>query len=194
MNMAEQLSEVMLEAYAAPEDEEQRQQFRITDESMADWAVRKIAKARQEFAEAEKAADEQIQRIGDWLARKKRDMERTEEFFGGLLRAYYQPQHEADPKRRKTFRLPSGQVQFRAQQPEYKRDDEQLLKWLKANGRESYIVTKESPAWGELKKILKQHGEHMIDTESGEIVEGIFVIERPTAIKIVTATETEGEV
>jgi phage host-nuclease inhibitor protein Gam len=191
--MAEQLSEVMLEAYAAPEDEERRQQFRITDEGMADWAVRKIAKARQEFAEADQVADEQIQRIEDWRASKKRDLEHAEEFFGGLLRAYYYPQHEADPKRKKTFKLPNGQVQFRAQQPEYKRDDEALLGWLKANGRESYIVTKESPAWGELKKILKQHGEHMIDTESGEVVDGILVVERPTAIRIVTATEAEGE-
>lgn len=174
-------------------EDEQARQFRITDEGMADWAIRKIAKARQEFDEAGKVADAQIARISDWLARKKRDLERTEEFFGGLLRAYYLPQHEADPKRKKTFKLPNGQVQFRAQQPEYKRDDEQLLKWLKANGRESYIVTKESPAWGELKKIFKQHGEHMIDPESGEVVDGILVVERPVAIRIVTATEAEGE-
>lgn len=214
MTLAEELDSILDEAYEPIADaayavlsaggdpaallgaeDEQARQFRITDEGMADWAIRKIAKARKEFDEAGKVADAQIARISDWLARKKRDMERTEEFFGGLLRAYYQPQHEADPKRRKTFRLPSGQVQFRAQQPEYKRDDEALLGWLKANGREDYIVSKESPAWGELKKILKQHGEHMIDTESGEIVEGIFVIERPTVIKIVTATETEqGEV
>lgn len=192
MTLADELDSVLDEAYAAPEDEEQRQRFQITDEGMADWAVRKIAKARHEFDEAGKVADAQIARINDWLARKKRDMERTEEFFGGLLRAYYQPQHEADPKRRKTFRLPSGQVQFRAQQPEYKRDDEQLLKWLKANGREAYIVVKESPAWGDLKKTLRQHGEHMIDTESGEIVEGIFVIERPSAIRIVTAPRPRG--
>ena len=193
MTLAEELDSVLDEAYAAPEDEEQRQQFQITDEGMADWAIRKIAKARKEFDEAGKVADAQIARISDWLARKKRDMERTEEFFGGLLRAYYQPQHEADPKRRKTFRLPSGQVQFRAQQPEYKRDDEQLLKWLKANDREAYIVVKESPAWGDLKKNLRQHGEHMIDPESGEVVDGILVVERPVAIRIVTATEAEGE-
>lgn len=185
MTLAEELDGLMDEAYAEPQDEEQRQAFRLTDEGMADWAIRKIAKARKEFDEAGKVADAQIARISDWLARKKRDMERTEEFLGGLLRAYYLPQHEEDPKRRKTFRLPSGQVQFRAQQPEYVRDDEALLKWLKKTKRRTYIEKIERPKWGELKKSLTQHGDYMID-ENGEVVTGIQVIERPTAIRIVT--------
>lgn len=192
MTLADELNGMMDEAYTVPQDDDAKQAFRLTDDGMAEWALRKIARARAEFAEAEKAADEQIQRIEDWRERKGKDLQRTEEFFGGLLRCYYYPQHESDPKRRKTFHLPSGQVQFRVQQPEYVRDDEALLKWLKRNKRRAYIEKVEKPKWAELKKALTPHGDYMID-ENGEVVAGIQVIERPTAIRIVTATEAEEE-
>lgn len=192
MTLAEELDGLMDGAYPEPQDEETRQAFRLTDDGMAEWAMRKIVRARRALDEANDVADAQVAKIDEWLSRKKRDLAQAEEFFGNLLRGYYLPQHEEDPKRRKTFRLPSGQVQFRAQQPEFVRDDIMLLKWLKKTKRRAYIEKIERPKWGELKKALTPHGDYMID-EHGEVVAGIQVIERPTAIRIVTATEAEGE-
>lgn len=185
MTLADELDGLMDQAYTEPQDEEQRQAFYLADDGMAEWALRKIARARQALDEANDVADAQVAKIDEWLGRKKRDLAQAEEFFGGLLRAYYLPQHEADPKRKKTFRLPSGQVQFRAQQPEYVRDDAELLKWLKRNKRRNLIEKIERPKWAELKKELTPHGDYMIDA-NGEVVAGIQVIERPTAVRIVT--------
>jgi len=188
-----ELDDLLLGEYEEPQQEEARATMFLKDESWCDWAIRKISKAREDYATAEKLAQAQVERIQAWLDGKRREKEHTEQFFEGKLAEFYLPIYEANKGRKKSFKLPSGQVQFRAQQPEYKRDDEQLLKWLKANDREAYIVVKESPAWGDLKKNLRQHGEHMIDPESGEVVDGILVVERPVAIRIVTATEAEGE-
>lgn len=190
MSMAEQLSEVMLEAYEEPQDEEQRARFRIQNEDMANWAVQKIAKERAAYREAQAVAEEQTQRIDTWLAGKKAELERAEGFFGGLLAAYYLPVYEESDEHRKTFKLPAGAVQIRKQQPEYVRDDARLLKWLKRNKLRGYIEKVEKPKWGELKKRLRQAGERVVD-ENGEVVDGVLVVER--GLKVNVATD-EGEV
>jgi len=188
MSMAE-LDNVLLEAYHEPEQEEERERFCLTDENMANWALRKIAKARAEYEEAAQVAEAEVKRIDDWLEGRKRELEHTEEFFGGLLAAYYLPQHMDNP-RQKTFKLPAGQVQIRKQQPDYVRDDEALLAWLKGNDMAEFVQTIEKIKWSELKKTLKQNGDSMISAD-GEIVEGIRVVEKGLKVNIVTASKEE---
>ena len=69
--MAESLEDVLLGAYEGPdeipESEEEeaplRERFRIRDDGQANWAVRKIAQARQELATAEALARQEIVRV-----------------------------------------------------------------------------------------------------------------------------------
>lgn len=188
-----ELDKLLLDTYEEPQEEAEREQFSVRDEDMANWAVRKIAAARANFAEAERLAATERERIDTYLSSKRKDLERTEEFFSGLLTRYYLPQHEANPKQ-KTFKLPAGQVQFRAQQPDYERDDERLVSWLEANDKMDFVQIKKSARWGELKKALTQHGERMIDPESGQIVDGILVVPKGLKVSIVTASNQPEEV
>jgi len=59
-----------------------------------------------------------------------------------------------------------------------------LLKWLDNVGKEEYIKVKRSPLWGELKKICKVAGNKLVDIDTGEVVEGVEVIEREPRFSI----------
>lgn len=185
MNM-QPLNDYLLSAYDEPQEQEEREQFRIKNDDEANWAIRKIAKARKEFAEAEQQAERETERINAWLDGKRRERERAEEFFTGLLTAYYLPQHMEDPKR-KTFKLPAGAFQIRAQQPDLQRDDVKLTKWLESHVMPDYLEVVKKPKWGELKKATEAHGDRLVLASTGEIVDGVLVV--PRGLKFTVATE-----
>lgn len=188
------LEEYLLESYEAPEDldDTENQRFRIQDDNQADWALRKIARARQDMKEAEETAAMEIEKINRWLDGQREESLRTERFFTALLQEYYEPRFMTNPDK-KTYKLPSGKVQRRTQQPQFDRDNEALLAWLKQRGMTDYIEVKETPKWGELKQQVQVVGEHVVIKDGplkGEIIDGVEVVHRPPIFRVVT---TEGD-
>lgn len=188
------LEEYLLESYEAPEDldDTENQRFRIQDDNQADWALRKIARARQDMKEAEETAAMEIEKINRWLDGQRDESLRTERFFTALLQEYYEPRFMTNPDK-KTYKLPSGKVQRRTQQPQFDRDNEALLAWLKQRGMTDYIEVKETPKWGELKQQVQVVGEHVVIKDGplkGEIIDGVEVVHRPPTFRVVT---TEGD-
>lgn len=98
---------------------------------------------------------------------------------------YFETIDEKFKKKTKTqekYRLPSGEIIKKYQGPEFKRDEAKLLNWIKSNKMNEYVEVKETPKWGELKKITKLiNGQ--VATEDGEIIEGVELIERPPVIE-----------
>lgn len=188
------LEEYLLESYEAPEDlaDTENQRFRIQDDNQADWALRKIARARQDMKEAEETAAMEIEKINRWLDGQRDESLRTELFFTVLLQEYYEPRFMTNPDK-KTYKLPSGKVQRRTQQPQFDRDNEALLAWLKQRGMTDYIEVKETPKWGELKQQVQVVGEHVVIKDGplkGEIIDGVEVVHRPPTFRVIT---TEGD-
>ena len=188
------LEEYLLDSYEAPEniDDMENQRFRIQDDNQADWALRKIARARQDMKEAEETAAIEIEKINRWLDGQRDESLRTERFFTALLQEYYEPRFMTNPDK-KTYKLPSGKVQRRTQQPQFDRDNEALLAWLKQRGMTDYIEVKETPKWGELKQQVQVVGEHVVIKDGplkGEIIDGVEVVHRPPIFRVVT---TEGD-
>lgn len=188
------LEEYLLESYEAPEDldDTENQRFRIQDDNQADWALRKIARARQDMKEAEETAAMEIEKINRWLDGQRDESLRTERFFTALLQEYYEPRFMTNPDK-KTYKLPSGKVQRRTQQPQFDRDNEALLAWLKQREMTDYIEVKETPKWGELKQQVQVVGEHVVIKDGplkGEIVDGVEVVHRPPTFRVIT---TEGD-
>src|SRR5690606_20548802 len=181
------LEEYLLESYEAPEDldDTENQRFRIQDDNQADWALRKIARARQDMKEAEETAAMEIEKINRWLDGQRDESLRTELFFTVLLQEYYEPRFMTNPDK-KTYKLPSGKVQRRTQQPLFDRDNEALLAWLKQREMTDYIEVKESPKWGELKQQVQVVGEHVVIKDGplkGEIIDGVEVVHRPPTFR-----------
>ena len=166
----------MSEMAAAVLDEElqEEEEVLILDDLSAELEIQKI-----------KDAEEQCERSCAWYEEMSRraqaEWDRIRETAERNLRSYFEmpglPRKTA--KTQVSYELRTGKLVLKAQEPEYDRQEDQLCKWLKDNGKAGMVKTKESADWKELKKELKvaPDGKSMV-TAYGEIVPGITVIER----------------
>lgn len=148
------------------------QGFQITDDSSAEWAVRKIKEAQSDTAKWQAHFAAQLASI-----RKANDA--TVEFMTGLLAHYFEAVPHKDSKTMSKYELPSATLVRKQQQPEYSVSDDELLAWLDEGERPECIKIVRKPLWGELKKQTTTQDGVVIDNETGEIVRGVTVIERP---------------
>ena len=99
------------------------------------------------------------------------------------LRIYFDSVPHKITATQEKYPLPSGKLVLKDQEPEYQRDDKQIIKFLKENNGEKYIKVKEELDWSGLKKVLMVAGETAAD-EDGNPIPGIRVIEREKAFTI----------
>jgi len=162
-----------IESFGIPEDQEQRERFKIESKDQAAWALRKMSRIKAEIEENNKVAQAEIERIIAWRDKENEKLERSISFFESLLHEFFLSQRESDPKL-KTMKLPHGTLKMRAQQPQYEYDEDVLLPWAKENLPEA-VVTKESVAKNAVKKYIQ---------ETGEAVPGVTIIERPEKFSV----------
>jgi phage host-nuclease inhibitor protein Gam len=156
-------------------EEETGQPFVIQNLEQADWALRKISIIERRRAEAQAVAQAEISKIQAWLLKQEEKADKERAFFDHLLREYIESKRAEDVKL-KTIKLPHGKIALRQQQPEFVRDNDILLGWIKAN-RPEFLRVKEEPDWASLKKEVAVAGEHAVDA-NGEIIEGVTVVTR----------------
>lgn len=154
------------------EEQEELEDVAIFDDTSAEMLLKRI-----------READEQYERMEAWYDRQKEKAkalrDRTVEWAERCLRAYFDYLPVKKTKTQMSYELPSGKLVLKAQQPEYERDEETLMPWMKENGYGEQIKIKESVNWAELKKLLREgpDGKCMI-TADGEVVPGITVEQR----------------
>jgi hypothetical protein len=157
------------------QDEDYKQEFRITDQGGAIWAMRKIKSINTRLADVKLTATAEISRIREWAQAEEEKADRERAFFEHLLKDYAERLRTEDPKF-KSLKLPHGKIAFRKQSPEFIRDNNILLAWIKAN-RPEFVRVKEEPDWSSLKKEVAVAGEQAVDA-NGEIIEGVTVVTR----------------
>jgi hypothetical protein len=157
------------------QDEGYQGEFRITDQGGAIWAMRKIKSINARLVETKATATAEITRIQAWLQAEEEKANRERAFFEHLLQDYAEQLRAEDPKF-KSLNLPHGKIAFRKQAPEFIRDNNILLAWIKAN-RPEFVRIKEEPDWASLKKEVAVAGEQAVDA-NGEIIEGVTVVTR----------------
>ena len=92
------------------------ERWSVTDDGSAEWALRRLAEARQQVATLTRQAEEWRARIDAWHARMLGPLERRVEFFEGHLKRYALDRRLDDP-RAKSLILPSGRIQTREAKP-----------------------------------------------------------------------------
>lgn len=192
------LEDALLGAYEAPDeipdipeeafkDPAARQQvfhrFRIQNAQQAVWALRKIAKIRQLKAEAQALAEAEIAKIQQWLEQELARLDKEERWFTSLLHVYHLDVLDKDPNC-KTIRLPGGVLSLRAQQPEFIRNNNVLLAWLKESGLTDFVRVTEEPDWASLKKHVEARGGMAVFVKTGEVVGGVTVRPRPPQFRV----------
>lgn len=136
--------------------------------------------------------DEEITRLQAEIAhlQQERDKvaaqwENRAAWYRSSLEFWARQASAADPKV-KTIALPYGTLKVRPQQPEWTYDDEVLLDYLRPN-RPEFVRIKVEPNKVDLKKVVKVDGAHVLDPQTGEIIPGITITERPPKFELEVA-------
>jgi hypothetical protein len=175
--------EILQDALDTGEEfEYQQQRFVINDISRLDWTVRKWGLIDQEATAKIDCAKRQIMRLEQYV----KDIEEQADRQKASLEIMMEPfvRRQLSGKKVKTFKTPSGFVQIKAQHPEFTKDDDRLVQFLKDSGKPEFI--KEEPKWGEFKQTLKpkecEDGLIRYVTPDGEVVQGVTGKSRPDKV------------
>ena len=155
---------------------EAQEPWAVTDDQTAEWCLDKIREARNEKEKWAAFYDEQ----------KARAMNREDNrilFFEGKLAVYFAKVPHKISKTQESYQLPSGKLVRKQQGPDFERDEEQLLPWLKEN-IPALVKVKESADWANLKKHLTVLEDGRVADPDGEIVPGVRAVEQPDVFKV----------
>lgn len=142
--------------------------FKVTDDKTADWALTKIHEAEDERDRLIALAESQIAELKNKIEDLKSKCENETGFLRSCLAMYFETVKSKETKTQKTYKLLSGTLVFKKPSIKINHDDEALLNYLSENDGEDFIKIKKSVDWAEFKKNLtiSDDGE-VIDTELG---------------------------
>lgn len=165
---------------------EEEEVWQIKSDAEAEWLIDKVNDDLIEINRFELSLTNKIEILEERLEKVKKEKENKITRRDSYLLRYFEEIPEELKKKSKTmekYRLPSGEIIKKYPGPEFKRDNDTLVNWLKENKMNDYIEIKESPKWADLKKSTKTIGGSVIFEETGEIIEGIEVIERTPTLE-----------
>lgn len=151
--------------------EQQQNQWHITDDKSAEWAISQIRQANDDTAKWEDHFARQLEKI-------KAANQETIDFMTAQLEIYFDSVPHKASKTQESYQLPSAKLVRKQQSPEFVRDDAALVVYLKQAAPEC-VETIENPRWGEYKKRCSLVDGAVVDMETGEVVEGVKATERP---------------
>lgn len=133
-----------------------------------------MATTKKAIAEAEQAAE-----IKETTATPI-----TEPEAPAVTLEYFETVPHKMTKTKHSYRLLSGTLVKKIGGSTMKQDDDALLAYLKASGNEDMIQNTEKPKWGEFRKRLEIVGGQIVDKTTGELVEGVQIIEKPDTFTV----------
>ena len=179
MDALARLDEYLQQINEVPgQDTLEKPRFEITTMEQAIWALRKIAGAERARKEAQDAARAEIERISQWLQDEELRANQARKHLDYLLEQYHRAQLAENPKL-KTIKFPHGTLRIRSQQPHYNRDDAEVKKWAADSMPEVLVEQEPKLDWPELKKALAIKDGVAVIADTGEVVLGLEVEERP---------------
>ena len=141
--------------------------FVVDDDAKAEWCLRRIAELRQETLRWKAYYAAQLEKI-------KAQNDNAEAYFSALLERYFEGVPHKQSATQESYRLPGGKLVRKAQQPEFSRDEKELLPWVRAEVPELVKIS-ESVDWAELKKQLVTQNGEAVYKGTGEVIPGIRV-------------------
>lgn len=179
------MDELTLPGDMDPGEEQQSQRWRIADDGCADWALKKIKIEKDEHDRIVDLAEQEIARLKEQIEKADRRYEQNTSFLTSMLAEFFDTvPHKKTKTGTETYRLLNGQLVRKPAAVKMQPDDAKLVEWLKANGREDLIKVETKAAWGELKKQIAIVGTIAMIEDTGEIVDGIELVESPPAFSV----------
>lgn len=164
---------------------ETKEPWKIKNDDDAEWLIERVNKDLIESARYKESLKNKIEALEEKLRKVEEEEKLSIERRNSYLAEYFETIDEKFKKKTKTlekYRLPSGEIVKKYPNPQFKRNNNKLLGWIKQNNLDDYVEIKESPKWNELKAITSVKNGQVV-TEDGEIVEGVEVIERDLVLE-----------
>lgn len=153
--------EMIEQDYEEGRESERVEYWHIENDQDADWAVRKIQKAKDELERWRQYYNGMIEKV-------ENDTARTVGFFTGKLAEYFATVPHTETKTTEKYPLPSGELILKKPKTVLTHDDVTLLEWLKKNGFSEFVKVSEKPDWSGFKKRLTEDSNGVIcDSETG---------------------------
>lgn len=179
------MDELTLPGDMDPDEEQQNQRWRIADDGCADWALKKIKLEKDEHDRIVELAEMEIARLKEQIERADRRYEQNTNFLTSMLAEFFETvPHKKSKTGTESYRLLNGQLVKKPAAFKMQPDDEKLVEWLREAGREDLIKVETKAMWGELKKQISLVGTVAMIEETGELVDGIDVVETPPAFSV----------
>lgn len=190
--------------------DEERGRFRVENDAAACWALKKAALAEEELARIAALAKAEHERIDAWVRDASAGPEHDRQFFAGLLREYHEALLTGDIDRlmaegksyreaweatkRKTYRLPAGDLVARKGGTGYDTEDAEAFdRWVREDPEGRLRFAKVSPVKAALKDATKHTEAGTLVLEGGEYVPGVRWYEDPPSFAAKPAPLPERE-
>ena len=145
--------------------------FVIETDSQAEWALKKIRELTQD-------RDRFLDHYNAEIKRVEIEYGREHGYFVGLLSRYFETRPVRPTATQAVYRLPGGKLIKKFAKQDYEHDDAVLTQALAGS---EYVeeVTTQKLHWGEFRKRLRIVDGRAVNKETGEIVEGVTIVDKP---------------
>lgn len=116
--------------------EQPTEAFRIENDELASWALRKFAALTSQMKRNERLAKLELDRIATWLDRENAKLVHQAEFFEEHLKDYGRRERE----NRKTISLPYGKIKSRKTPERVEVDEAVFVPWAQENNRDDLLI------------------------------------------------------
>lgn len=165
-------------------DYELNEGFHITNDKLADWALKKIKEEESERDRLTDLAKSQIEDLNNQMIELENQCNNKTSFLKSCLAEYFLKVPHKETKTQESYKLLSGSLVMKKPSQKIVHDDEALISYLKTNKSDEYIKVKESIDWANYKKNLGIEGDKVIDIDTGEVIEACSVEDVPASFDI----------
>ena len=162
--------------------EEQKTEFKVTNDNEAEWALDQIREVLSERDRLIEIAKNKISELNSQIDALNEKYENKTSYLKGLLGEYFMTVKHKETKTQESYQLLTAKLVMKKPSVKIVHDDEKLMEIY--DGTE-LIDIKKSFKWGEFKKDLKIMDDgSVVDTVTGEVVDACKTEPVPGEFKI----------
>ena len=166
-------------------DIETREEFQITDDKTAEWALKKIKAAEAEYNRLMELIQAEREELNKKAEELSDHLESETGYLKSLLFKYFETVEKKETKTQQSYKLLSGSLVLRKPSVKIVKPDEtKLVEFLEANGYEKLVETKKSAKWADFKKEIEIKDGQVILDDTGEVLDWIVTEEDPGRFEV----------
>lgn len=150
----------------------------------ANWAIKKVKEEQARYRLYAEAADKEIEQLALQKEEQRKNASDRTAWFISALDAYLDQIPARQTKTQRSFELPAGKIVRKLPKTDYAYDKDRLTDYLLKNAPD-YIKEIHEPKWEDFKKDLEIIGDTVIRKSTGEVVEVVHTVDKPSTTEIV---------